>query len=125
MVFRNSVFPNPAPRNASRPASPKAFKAPGQTPGQAPSKRASPKVEQGRFRAAAQANCDDLAAELNLSPMELDIAMDMIAQLIPHLDLRDCRKVMELAEAQALLLEIMGDRQNLSSPAAQQRQGAA
>lgn len=64
------------------------------------------------------------AESLNLSDTELEIAMDLIAQLVPHLDLQDCHKVAELAEAQATLLEIMGDRQALS-PAAIQRHFAA
>ena len=63
-------------------------------------------------------------ASLNLSDAELDIAMDMIAQIVPHLDLQDCHKVAELAEAQATLLEIMNARQT-ASPAAIQRHFAA
>lgn len=61
---------------------------------------------------------------LNLSDTELDIAMDMIAQIVPHLDLQDCHKVAELAEAQAAMLEIMNARQT-ASPAAIQHHFAA
>ena len=63
-------------------------------------------------------------ASLNLSDAELDIAMDMIAQIVPHLDLQDCQKVAELAQAQATLLEIMNSQQSLT-PAAIQRHFAA
>ncbi len=61
---------------------------------------------------------------LNLSDTELDIAMDMITQIVPHLDLQDCHKVAELAEAQATMLEIMNARQT-ASPAAIQHHFAA
>lgn len=63
-------------------------------------------------------------ASLNLSDAELDIAMDMIAQIVPHLDLQDCQKVAELAQAQATLIEIMNAQQSVT-PAAIQRHFAA
>lgn len=47
---------------------------------------------------------------LDLTPTDIEIAMDAIAQLIPHLDLQDCLKVIELATAQATLAEVLGDR---------------
>lgn len=79
----------------------------------------------GCFNAADHSSGNDkfaaeLAAELVLSSGEMEIALDAIAQLIPHLDLQGCRKVAELAEAQARLIEIMDLRQRLvASPAVQ------
>ncbi len=61
---------------------------------------------------------------LNLSNAELEIAMDMITQIVPHLDLQGCHKIAELAEAQATLLEVMNARQSVT-PAAIQRHFAA
>jgi len=48
---------------------------------------------------------------LSFSDEERGIAMDAIAQIIPHLNLQDCRKVAELVDAQATLIKILGDRQ--------------
>jgi len=48
---------------------------------------------------------------LSFSDEEREIAVDAIAQIIPHLSLKDCCKVAELVDAQATLIEILGDRQ--------------
>jgi hypothetical protein len=84
--------------------------------------------DQGRFNAANKNSnkfAAELAAELALSSDEMEIALDVIAQLIPHLDLQGCRKVAELAEAQATLVEIMAVRQRLVSPPVVRHQFAA
>lgn len=47
---------------------------------------------------------------LELTSTDIEIAMDAIAQLIPHLDLQDCLKVIELATAQASLAEVLDHR---------------
>ena len=61
---------------------------------------------------------------LHLSETDIDLAMDMIAQIVPHLDLQDCQKVAELAEAQATLIEVMGDRQAAAMSSVQQHWAA-
>lgn len=53
--------------------------------------------------------------EQALTDTEIAIALDAIAQLIPHLSLQDCLKLIELATAQAVLFDVFSDRQVLAA----------